>query len=126
MVWSMVFSGITTLIAALVENFTAGDIATNMATECVLCLLDVQLTLQRYSAPLISWFIDTLDSVYGGGCFVVGWYIVINVRICFASPKDLFACSATLTGPGLDSHRHKHLSHTPSVEHGKRCRMAIQ
>lgn len=53
MVWSMVFSGVTSWLTAVLMMFCAGDWESYL----------------QGSQPYMNWFIDILHSIYGGGIF---------------------------------------------------------
>ncbi|CAI7635433.1 unnamed protein product [Penicillium pancosmium] len=64
MLWSMVVSGATTFLAAIIMGFTSRNWETYMKTD--------------FSIPYVTWFVDVLQNPAGGIAFVVIILIVIK------------------------------------------------
>ncbi|KAL6362466.1 hypothetical protein LRP88_03748 [Fusarium phalaenopsidis] len=65
MVYSMIFSGITSVMGALVMAFCAGDWETYMESDF----------------PFVDWFVDILDSSAGGSALVIVVIVLLNFLI---------------------------------------------
>ncbi|KAF9641141.1 hypothetical protein BFW01_g500 [Lasiodiplodia theobromae] len=65
MVWSMIFSGLTSFLCAIVMSFCYGNWEVYMQSDL----------------PFVSWFIDTLRGVTGGTAFLVAIIVLPNFLI---------------------------------------------
>lgn len=86
MVYSMIFSGITSVMGALVMAFCAGDWETYMESEYDPTHLNREQKLTwLLSFPFVDWFVDILGSSAGGSALV----IVVIVLLKFVPGKQL-------------------------------------
>lgn len=69
-VWSMIFCSITSWLTAVLMLYCAGDWETYMEA----------------SQPYMNWWMDVLNSVYGGGIFCALVMMGLNVRLPYLFP----------------------------------------